>query len=135
MIGGICCRLICLLQFDIKSLVAYSSVSHIGLVLCGLIRRKLIGIGGSFIILLAHGLCSSGFFSILNYIYCFSFVRRIFFNKGFLIFFPRFSFFFFLFRFLNISGPLSLNLLREIFIFFCIIEKRVFYSFFLFFLR
>lgn len=98
-------------------------------------RSKILGIGGSFIILLAHGLCSSGFFSILNYIYYFSFVRRIFFNKGFLIFFPSFSLFFFLISFLNISAPPSLNLLSEILIFFSIIEKSLFFSFFLFFLR
>jgi len=36
-IGGIFIRLICLRQLDLKSLIAYSSVAHIGIVLSGLI--------------------------------------------------------------------------------------------------
>ena len=36
-VGGVIVRLICLRQVDIKALIAYSSVAHIGLVLCGLV--------------------------------------------------------------------------------------------------
>lgn len=36
-IGGVLIRLICLRQIDIKSLIAYSSVAHIGIVLRGLL--------------------------------------------------------------------------------------------------
>lgn len=35
-VGGVVVSLICLRQTDIKALIAYSSVAHIGLVLCGL---------------------------------------------------------------------------------------------------
>jgi len=35
-VGGVIVRFICLRQTDIKALIAYSSVAHIGLVLCGL---------------------------------------------------------------------------------------------------
>lgn len=36
-VGGIYVRLMCIRQVDIKSLIAYSSVVHIRLVLCGII--------------------------------------------------------------------------------------------------
>lgn len=36
-IGGFIVRLICLRQTDIKSLIAYSSVAHMGIVLAGII--------------------------------------------------------------------------------------------------
>lgn len=35
--GGVIVSFVCLRQSDVKSLIAYSSVAHIGLVLCGLI--------------------------------------------------------------------------------------------------
>lgn len=37
LVGGFIVRLICLRQTDMKSLIAYSSVAHIGLVLAGLV--------------------------------------------------------------------------------------------------
>lgn len=37
LVGGVVVRLICLRQVDIKSLIAYSSVAHIGIVLSGLV--------------------------------------------------------------------------------------------------
>lgn len=40
LIGGLVVSLICICQSDIKSLVAYSSVAHIGLVLAGILSLK-----------------------------------------------------------------------------------------------
>jgi NADH-ubiquinone oxidoreductase chain 4 len=37
LIGGFIIRILCLFQIDIKSLIAYSSVAHIGIVISGLI--------------------------------------------------------------------------------------------------
>lgn len=37
LVGGILVRLICLIQTDLKALIAYSSVAHMGIVLAGLI--------------------------------------------------------------------------------------------------
>ncbi|NJI29758.1 hypothetical protein HBI98_21545 [Aeromonas veronii] len=37
MVGGVLIRLICLRQTDLKALIAYSSVAHIGIVLRGLL--------------------------------------------------------------------------------------------------
>lgn len=41
--GGLLCRMMCLSQRDIKGLIAYSSVSHISLILGGLLRFFCIG--------------------------------------------------------------------------------------------
>jgi NADH-ubiquinone oxidoreductase chain 4 len=41
LIGGIVVSLICIRQNDIKSLIAYSSVAHIGLALRGIITMNL----------------------------------------------------------------------------------------------
>jgi NADH-ubiquinone oxidoreductase chain 4 len=67
--GGIIASLICIRQTDCKSLVAYSSVAHIALVLVGLVISSTLSVGGAVIIIIAHGLCSSGLFRLVGIIY------------------------------------------------------------------
>jgi NADH-ubiquinone oxidoreductase chain 4 len=67
--GAVLGSLICLRQTDVKSLVAYSSIAHIALVLLGLRLNSYIGVSGAFIIMVAHGLCSSGLFSLVGIVY------------------------------------------------------------------
>ena len=50
---------ICLRQTDLKSLIAYSSVSHIGLVAGGILIQTPWGFTGAIILIIAHGLVSS----------------------------------------------------------------------------
>ncbi|KAG7153439.1 NADH-ubiquinone oxidoreductase chain 5-like 6, partial [Homarus americanus] len=61
-LGGVIVRFMCLRQVDSKSLIAYSSVAHIGLVLRGLVVFAVV-------IMVGHGLCSSGFFCLANIVY------------------------------------------------------------------
>lgn len=112
--GGALIRLNCLRQVDIKSLIAYSSVAHIGLVLRGLITLNIWGINGCFIIIIAHGLCSSGLFCLANISYERLHSRRIFLNKGIITILPRLTLWWFLLRVSNMSAPPSFNLLGEI---------------------
>jgi len=88
LIGGLFTGLICLRQFDIKSLVAYSSVGHMGIVLSGIFRYRVFGVGGAFIMLLGHGVCSSGIFCLVNIFYERFSSRRMIIIKGLLNFFP-----------------------------------------------
>lgn len=57
---------ICLRQTDLKSLIAYSSVSHIGLVAAGLLIQTPWGFTGALILIVAHGLTSSALFCLAN---------------------------------------------------------------------
>lgn len=112
--GGILIRLNCLRQLDLKILIAYSSVAHIGLVLRGLFTLSYWGINGRFLIIIAHGLCSSGLFCLANISYERLFRRRILINKGIMNFIPSITLWWFLICSRNISAPLSLNLISEI---------------------
>lgn len=114
LLGGFYIRLICLRQLDIKSLIAYSSVAHIGIVLGGLITLIYWGITGSYTLIIAHGLCSSGLFCLANINYERVVSRRIIINKGIINFIPRITFWWFLLRASNIACPPTLNLLGEI---------------------
>ena len=66
------------------------------------------------IIILAHGLCSSGIFSCANMFYERSHSRRLILNKGVLRFFPRISLIWFILCMANFGGPFTYNLLAEI---------------------
>lgn len=116
-VGGLFIRLVCLRQRDLKSLIAYSSVIHIGLVLGGLITFNNWGIFGSLILIVAHGLCSSGLFCLVNIIYDRLSTRRLFVIKGLINFIPRMTLWWFLLRSYNMAAPPSLNLIGEIILF------------------
>lgn len=113
--GGLIIRLVCLVQIDIKRLVAYSSVVHINLIICGLIRFIKLGFIRSYIIIIAHGLCSSGLFYIVNIYYYRSFRRLILINKGIINILPSFTIWWFLLCSANFSFPLSIGFIGEIY--------------------
>jgi len=113
-VGAVITRLICLRQPDLKSLIAYSSVGHIGIMVAGSISISTWGIRGTLIIIIAHGLCSSAIFSLANISYEALHTRRIFLIKGMIIIIPTISIWWFIFASINIAAPPSINLLREI---------------------
>nr|WOR80766.1 NADH dehydrogenase subunit 4 [Pygoluciola sp.] len=114
LIGGFFISLVCLRQMDIKSLIAYSSVSHMGLVLSGLMTLNLWGFYGSFLMMIAHGLCSSGLFCLANITYERLLSRSLFLNKGLINLMPSMSLWWFLLCSSNMGAPFSLNLFGEI---------------------
>lgn len=114
LVGGVLVSLICLRQTDLKALIAYSSVAHIGIVLGGLITITYWGFCGSFTLIIAHGLCSSGLFCLANISYERLGSRSLLINKGLMNFIPRMTLWWFLLSSCNMAAPPSLNLLREI---------------------
>jgi NADH-quinone oxidoreductase subunit M len=58
-----------LVQTDIKKIIAYSSVSHLGYVMLGLISVDLRGIQGAMIQMVSHGLTAGGLFLMVGMIY------------------------------------------------------------------
>nr|ALO76688.1 NADH deshydrogenase subunit 4 [Alleculinae sp. ENSP01] len=114
LIGGFYVSLICLRQSDMKSLIAYSSVSHMGLVLSGIMTLNYWGLSGSLVMMIAHGLCSSGLFCVANICYERLSSRSLYINKGLINLMPSLSLFWFLLVSSNMAAPPSLNLLGEI---------------------
>lgn len=114
LVGGVLVRFVCLRQIDLKSLIAYSSVAHIGIVLSGLLTITYWGICGSYTLMIAHGLCSSGLFCLANISYERIGSRSLIINKGLLNFIPRIALWWFLLCSSNIAAPPTLNLLGEI---------------------
>lgn len=112
--GAVATRLICIRQTDIKSLIAYSSVAHIGLVTGGILSNSAWGWSGALTLIVAHGLCSSCIFALANITYETRQTRRMATTKGIMTLFPLITLWWFLFCACNIGAPPSLNLLGEI---------------------
>jgi NADH-quinone oxidoreductase subunit M len=58
-----------LVQDDIKKIIAYSSVSHLGYVMLGLVSYNLLGVQGAIIQMVSHGLVAGGLFLMVGMIY------------------------------------------------------------------
>nr|YP_009660972.1 NADH dehydrogenase subunit 4 [Eristalinus tabanoides]QCT09736.1 NADH dehydrogenase subunit 4 [Eristalinus tabanoides]WBK26899.1 NADH dehydrogenase subunit 4 [Eristalinus cf. tabanoides/megacephalus] len=114
LVGGVLVSLICLRQTDLKALIAYSSVAHMGIVLSGLMTLTYWGISGSYTLMIAHGLCSSGLFCLANISYERLGSRSLLINKGLLNFMPSMTLWWFLLCSANMAAPPTLNLLGEI---------------------
>nr|QVT11015.1 NADH dehydrogenase subunit 4 [Muscidifurax similadanacus] len=113
LIGMITMSLVCLRQFDMKLIVAYSSVVHMGMMLFGILSIMYFGYMGGLIMMVAHGLCSSALFILVNMLYERTKSRSMYINKGIIIIMPILSMWWFMFCACNMSSPISLNLLSE----------------------
>nr|WDY84623.1 NADH dehydrogenase subunit 4 [Macrodiprion sp. 2 GYN-2022c] len=114
MIGGIYISLISMFQVDLKSLIAYSSIAHMMMMLSGLSTLMSWGLYGSYLLMISHGLCSSGLFCLVNIIYERLNSRSLFINKGLMNYMPSMCLWWFLLCSSNMAAPPSLNLLGEI---------------------
>nr|QXJ80380.1 NADH dehydrogenase subunit 4 [Homogryllacris parcibrevipenna] len=122
LIGGVLVSFICLRQVDMKSLIAYSSVAHMGVVLSGLMTLTYWGFCSSYVLMIAHGLCSSGLFCLANISYERLGSRSLLINKGLMNFMPSMAMWWFLLSSSNMAAPPSLNLLGEIGLLNCIVS-------------
>jgi NADH-quinone oxidoreductase subunit M len=56
-------------QEDIKQVIAYSSVSHMGIIILGIFALNVEGIGGSIFLMISHGIVSGALFMLVGVIY------------------------------------------------------------------
>nr|YP_009944714.1 NADH dehydrogenase subunit 4 [Encyrtus eulecaniumiae]QGA74470.1 NADH dehydrogenase subunit 4 [Encyrtus eulecaniumiae]QGA74483.1 NADH dehydrogenase subunit 4 [Encyrtus eulecaniumiae]QGA74496.1 NADH dehydrogenase subunit 4 [Encyrtus eulecaniumiae] len=114
LLGVLILSILCIRLYDMKVIVAYSSVVHMGMMLVGLMLMKQVGLFGGFMMMLGHGLCSSGMFLMVNYFYVRFKSRNLFMNKGSGYLNSSIMFLWFLLCVDNMGAPISLNLLSEI---------------------
>nr|UZC55574.1 NADH dehydrogenase subunit 4 [Pyganodon grandis] len=112
--GGIVASVVCFVQNDVKALVAYSSVGHMSLVLGGIYSNTEWGWLGCLLMMVAHGLCSSGMFFLASETYKFYKTRSLFLVKGGLVLIPGVALCWFLMCAINMAAPPSLNLWSEL---------------------
>nr|NP_076865.1 NADH dehydrogenase subunit 4 [Hime japonica]BAB32685.1 NADH dehydrogenase subunit 4 [Hime japonica] len=107
---------ICLRQTDLKSLIAYSSVSHMGLVAGGILIQTPWGLTGALILMIAHGLASSALFCLANTNYERTHSRTMLLARGLQMVLPLMTSWWFLANLANLALPPLPNLMGELMI-------------------
>lgn len=105
--------LVALVQTDIKKLVAYSSVSHMGYVVLGLFCLNELGQVGSLYQMLNHGISTGALFLLVGMIYERTHNREISFYGGLASKMPLFTIFFMIVTFSSIAVPLTNGFVGE----------------------
>nr|ATU84642.1 NADH dehydrogenase subunit 4 [Micropterus dolomieu] len=107
---------ICLRQTDLKSLIAYSSVGHMGLVVGGILIQTPWGFTGALILMIAHGLTSSALFCLANTNYERTHSRTMVLARGLQIALPLMTSWWFIASLANLALPPLPNLMGELMI-------------------
>nr|AZL51390.1 NADH dehydrogenase subunit 4 [Hypomesus japonicus] len=107
---------ICLRQTDLKSLIAYSSVSHMGLVAGGILIQTPWGFTGAIILMIAHGLASSALFCLANTAYERTHSRTMLLARGLQMVLPLMATWWFIANLANLALPPLPNLMGELMI-------------------
>nr|YP_008080637.1 NADH dehydrogenase subunit 4 [Zebrias zebra]YP_009072312.1 NADH dehydrogenase subunit 4 [Zebrias zebrinus]AFE62074.1 NADH dehydrogenase subunit 4 [Zebrias zebra]AGH06065.1 NADH dehydrogenase subunit 4 [Zebrias zebrinus]AGH27481.1 NADH dehydrogenase subunit 4 [Zebrias zebrinus] len=105
---------ICLRQTDLKSLIAYSSVSHMGLVVGGILTQTPPGLTGALVLMIAHGLTSSALFSLANTNYERTHSRTMILARGLQIILPLMATWWLLSTLANLALPPLPNFTGEL---------------------
>ncbi|YP_006503766.1 NADH dehydrogenase subunit 4 (mitochondrion) [Aotus nancymaae] len=106
---------ICLRQADLKSLIAYSSVSHMALVILAILIQTPWSFTGAMILMIAHGLTSSLLFCLANSNYERIHSRTMMFTRGLQTLFPLLALWWLLANLANLALPPTINLMGELF--------------------
>lgn len=117
-IGIIYGAMMALAQDDLKKLIAYSSVSHMGYVLLGFFIFNTYSVSGGFFQMISHGLSSAGLFFLVGMIYERTHTRSLKDYGGIATLVPRYSTVFFLITLSAIALPLTGGFISEFLVLF-----------------
>nr|YP_002726659.1 NADH dehydrogenase subunit 4 [Lissemys punctata]ABK41359.1 NADH dehydrogenase subunit 4 [Lissemys punctata] len=112
--GIIMTSLICLRQTDLKSLIAYSSVSHMGLITAATLTQTEWAYTGTIILMIAHGLTSSMLFCLANMNYERIHSRTLLMAQNMQTLLPLMGTWWLLASLTNMALPPSINLMGEL---------------------
>nr|YP_007374569.1 NADH dehydrogenase subunit 4 [Boulengerula boulengeri]ACS37010.1 NADH dehydrogenase subunit 4 [Boulengerula boulengeri] len=106
--------MICLRQTDLKSLIAYSSVSHMALVISAALIQTPWGLSGAMALMIAHGLSSSMLFCLANTSYERTHNRTLLLTRGLQTILPLMTLWWLLASLTNMALPPTPNLMGEL---------------------
>nr|YP_010043464.1 NADH dehydrogenase subunit 4 [Vormela peregusna]QPD06773.1 NADH dehydrogenase subunit 4 [Vormela peregusna] len=114
--GMIMTSSICLRQTDLKSLIAYSSVSHMALVIMAVLIQSPWSYMGATALMIAHGLTSSMLFCLANSNYERTHSRTMILARGLQMLLPLMATWWLLASLTNLALPPTINLVGELFV-------------------
>jgi len=113
-------------QVDMKRIIAYSSVAHMGFVTIGLFTLNIQGIEGSMLLMLSHGIVSSALFLCVGVIYDRHKTRIIKYYSGLAVKMPMFATVFLFFILANMGFPGTSSFVSEFLVLVGAIKSNVF---------
>nr|QGN04640.1 NADH dehydrogenase subunit 4 [Psittacula krameri]QGW30275.1 NADH dehydrogenase subunit 4 [Cacatua sanguinea] len=112
--GALMTSSMCLRQIDLKSLIAYSSVSHMGLVIAACMIQTHWSFSGAMILMVSHGLTSSMLFCLANTNYERTHSRILLLTQGLQPLLPLMATWWLLANLTNMALPPTTNLMAEL---------------------
>nr|AYN73668.1 NADH dehydrogenase subunit 4 [Dryocopus pileatus] len=112
--GALMTSSICLRQTDLKALIAYSSVSHMGLVIAATMIQTHWSFAGAMILMISHGLTSSMLFCLANTNYERTHSRILLLTRGLQPLLPLMATWWLLANLTNMALPPTTNLMAEL---------------------
>ncbi len=110
--------------WDMKKLIAYSSIGHMNIATLAIFTNDIYGISASIYFLISHGIISSAQFLLIGILYDRYHTRTIKYYRGLVNIMPMFNLFFLLFTLANIAVPGTSGFLSEFLTFFAIFQKN-----------
>ena len=117
--------LVALMQDDMKKLIAYSSVAHMGFVTIGIFSLTLQGLEGSIIQMISHGLISAALFLCVGVVYDRYHSRMISSYGGLVNIMPKYAFVFMIFVLAALGLPGTSGFVGEFLILVGVFQKNV----------
>jgi NADH-quinone oxidoreductase subunit M len=104
-----------LVQQDIKKIIAYSSISHLGYVMLGVLSRDLVGVQGAIFQMVSHGVVAAALFLMVGMIYERCHTRELSAYGGLARLLPVYSVFFMIFTLASVGLPTTSGFPGEFF--------------------
>nr|YP_009749600.1 NADH dehydrogenase subunit 4 [Opisthotropis latouchii]QII91734.1 NADH dehydrogenase subunit 4 [Opisthotropis latouchii] len=114
--GATLANLTCLRQTDLKSLIAYSSISHMGLIIAAIMIQTQWSLSGTMALMIAHGFTSSTLFCLANSSYERTKTRIMILTRGLHNTLPMMTAWWLLTNLMNIATPPGMNFTGELMI-------------------
>jgi len=107
LVGIVYVSLITLRQVDIKKIIAYSSIAHMGCCVLGLFAFNVLGLEGSLLMMIGHGIISPGLFLCVGLLYDRYKTRNVYYYGGLAQTMPLFASVLLILTMANISLPVA----------------------------
>lgn len=122
--------IVALRQIDMKKMIAYSSVAHMGFVTIGIFTLTQDGINGAYFQMISHGIVSAALFLIVGVVYERHHTRMISDYSGVTNVMPKYSFFFMVFMLSSVGLPGTSGFVGEFLVIMSTISVSVYLTFF-----
>jgi NADH-quinone oxidoreductase subunit M len=122
--------IVALRQTDMKKMIAYSSVAHMGFVTIGIFTLTQDGMNGAYFQMISHGIVSAALFLIVGVVYERHHTRMIADYSGVTNIMPRYSFFFMVFMLSSVGLPGTSGFVGEFLVIMSTISVNVYLTIF-----